>query len=60
MDRVKTLLDHKCLNDVISNPTCENLALFVKNVLGESYVGELLDRIEIRETERCGVILDCR
>ena len=57
--RVKSLLDHKCLNEVISNPTCENLALFVKNAIEETYVGELLQRIEIRETERCGVVLDC-
>jgi 6-pyruvoyltetrahydropterin/6-carboxytetrahydropterin synthase len=56
--RVKSLLDHKCLNDILSNPTCENIALFVKGNIGDTYAG--LSRIEIRETERCGVVLDCK
>lgn len=47
---VKSALDHKCLNDVISNPTCELLAAYIADEL------PMLTRIELRETERCGVV----
>jgi 6-pyruvoyltetrahydropterin/6-carboxytetrahydropterin synthase len=54
---VKRRLDHHLLNDIpeLSNPTCERIAEFIRNALHS--IG--LKRIEIRETERCGVVLDC-
>lgn len=58
-EQVKGLVDHKCLNDLLANSTCENLALFVQRSLDSYSVGKLLKRIEIRETERCGVVLNC-
>lgn len=58
-EEVKKLLDHKCLNDVIENSTCENLAMFIRDALYKAEYGRILKRIEIRETERCGVVLEC-
>ena len=59
---VKILLDHKILNDKIDNPTCENLALFIQRAIWSQggRAAKLLRRIEIRETEHAGVVLDCQ
>lgn len=48
--KVKDALDHKCLNDVIENPTCELLAIYIMERIPAS-------RIELRETEHCGVVV---
>lgn len=58
-DEVKMTLDHHCLNEIpgLENSTCEHVALWIKFVLKPHLPG--LCRIEIRETERCGVVLDC-
>lgn len=57
---IKKDLDHKCLNDVpgLENPTCEIIAQYIYGRL--DYPSELtsLKRIEIRETEHCGVVLE--
>jgi 6-pyruvoyltetrahydropterin/6-carboxytetrahydropterin synthase len=57
-DQVKAQLDHRLLNDIpeLGNPTCERIAEFVRDAI--PCIG--LKRIEIRETERCGVVLDCQ
>lgn len=56
-DALKLTLDHRTLNDIpaLSNPTCERIAEYVRGTLHS--MG--LARIELRETERCGVVLDC-
>lgn len=54
---VKTKLDHQVLNGFIPNPTCELLALWIRDELQPQLAG--LSGIELRETEHCGVILDC-
>ena len=58
-DSVKSVVDHHCLNDLpgLENSTCELLALWIVDRLKPELPG--LSRIEIRETERCGVVLDC-
>lgn len=67
-DQIKGKLDHACLNDQIPNPTCENLALFIMDEFKRRWKEKdtynwngcpAPCRIEIRETERCGVVLDC-
>lgn len=57
-DAVKAVLDHRCLNELpgLENSTCELLALWIAERLRAV---SWLTRIEIRETERCGVVLDC-
>lgn len=59
-DGVKIGLDHKNLNDVVglSNSTCENVASWIWSYLKPILPG--LCRIELRETERAGVIYDGR
>lgn len=49
-DKVHKLLDHKTLNDELPNPTCELIALWIADRL------PMVDRIELKETERCGVV----
>jgi len=59
-EAVKALLDHQSLNDLPvlgENPTCERLASWILWRLKPDLAG--LARIEIRETEHCGVVLDC-
>lgn len=62
---IKSGLDHHCLNDIsgLENPTCEMLAMWIFGKLAEPVKAihpELrLRRIEIRETEKCGVVLEC-
>jgi 6-pyruvoyltetrahydropterin/6-carboxytetrahydropterin synthase len=57
-ESVKVLVDHRCLNEIplLENPTCEHLAMWMAGILKGSLPG--ICRIEIRETERCGVSLD--
>lgn len=54
---VKNLLDHKTINDVVPNSTCENLAEWIWNAL---YAAGLngVERIELRETANCGVVIE--
>lgn len=56
---VKSSLDHYDLNAVIPNPTCELLAAHIWQRLNDPVLalGGVLARIELRETERCGVVL---
>jgi len=49
------LLDHQILNDLIPNPTVENLALWILNAIGEP-LGSLdlvVTRVEIQEGDGC-------
>lgn len=48
-EQVKHKLDHRVLNDIIYNPTCEHIATFI---------GVSVDatRVEVRETVNCGCI----
>lgn len=57
-DSVKVQLDHHCLNaiDGLRNSTCENLVRWIWDALKTTLPG--LARIEIRETERCGVVYE--
>ena len=48
---VKAALDHRTLNDILPNPTCELLAEYIA-----ASMGPMVSRIEIRETEHCGVV----
>ena len=48
---IKAELDHRCLNDVIPNPTCENIAERIALMLHPQP-----SRIELRETANCGVV----
>lgn len=56
---VKSDLDHHTLNDVLPNPTCERLAQLIWNRMNDPILGlgGVLVRMEVRETERCGVVL---
>lgn len=58
---VKQDLDHCNLNDVLPNPTCELIAKLIWDRLNQPTLsaGGVLSRIELRETERCGVVLAC-
>lgn len=58
---VKEQLDHHDLNDVISNPTCELIAKYIWDRMNGPVLamGGVLARIDLRETERCGVVLTC-
>jgi 6-pyruvoyltetrahydropterin/6-carboxytetrahydropterin synthase len=55
---VKRLVDHHCLNEIpaLENSTCERLALWIAECLKPAAPG--LCRIEIRETEKAGVVLE--
>lgn len=57
-DVVKSELDHNHLNEIrgLENPTCEHLAEYVWDELSDSITG--LSRIELRETEHCGVVYE--
>jgi 6-pyruvoyltetrahydropterin/6-carboxytetrahydropterin synthase len=59
-DAVKEKLDHRSLNyvDGLENPTCENIAAWIWDALKPDLPG--LARIELRETEHCGVVLEGR
>jgi 6-pyruvoyltetrahydropterin/6-carboxytetrahydropterin synthase len=53
---VKALLDHRLLNKIegLHNSTCERVAEWIFARLAPAVPG--LSRIELRETERCGVV----
>ncbi len=51
---VKALIDHKCLNSILGNPTCELLADWIAEKLSGSLT---ISRLELRETEHCGVVI---
>jgi 6-pyruvoyltetrahydropterin/6-carboxytetrahydropterin synthase len=57
-DGVKAQLDHRELNVIggLENPTCELLAAWIWNALKPAMLPGLV-RVELRETERCGVVL---
>ncbi len=57
---VKAELDHRCLNEIegLDNPTCELIAEWIAARLRPGLPG--LNRIELRETYRCGVVLEVR
>lgn len=52
------ILDHRTLNELylLHNPTCEHIATWIWNRLKPELPG--LCRIELRETEHCGVVLE--
>ena len=47
---IKRDLDHKTLNDVLPNPTCELIAAYIGSWL------PMVSQIELRETVNCGVV----
>lgn len=47
-------LDHRCLNDLVENPTAENLAAWIWGRLRESLPG--LVEVELAETRDCSVV----
>jgi 6-pyruvoyltetrahydropterin/6-carboxytetrahydropterin synthase len=47
-------VDHRCLNDVLSNPTAEHIAIWIWRRLVEVLPG--LVEIELFETENCSVV----
>lgn len=51
---IKHNIDHWSLNEIIDNPTCENIAIWIAARL--AYAGMKVSRIELNETEHCGVI----
>ena len=57
-DGVKPMLDHHCLNEVpgLSNPTCEIIAQWISTYLADADLK--VSRLELRETEHCGVVLE--
>ncbi len=65
-DPVKLALDHRVLNEVgLENPTCEALAEFIALLISMPRTGKSLNfpalkRIELRETEHCGVVWEAR
>lgn len=48
---VKSALDHRTLNDILPNPTCELLAEYIA-----ASMGPMISRVELRETVNCGVV----
>ncbi len=58
---VKKMLDHRDLNEVIKNPTCENIAEWIAAHISVTLPPQTkLCRMEIRETERCGVVWEAK
>lgn len=51
---VVDLLDHRCVNDVIENPTAESMAVWIWNHLAGPLPG--LAEIELCETRSCSVV----
>ncbi len=49
--KIKDTIDHRCLNDVIANPTCELIAEYIaKSMNPEPFI------VELRETVNCGAV----
>lgn len=55
-EAVKLALDHKTINDVVPNSTCENLAEWIWKALHAAGIDEL-ERLQLMETANCGVVL---
>ena len=53
-EHVVDVLDHKYLNDIIDNPTAENIAVWMWKRLAASLEG--LIEIELFETRSCSVV----
>ncbi len=53
-DQVVEVLDHKHLNDIIDNPTAENIVVWIWQRLAPSLAG--LIEIELFETRSCSVV----
>jgi 6-pyruvoyltetrahydropterin/6-carboxytetrahydropterin synthase len=51
---VLTKLDHGCVNDLIDNPTAEEMAVWIWHRLEPVLAG--LCEIELHETSRCSVV----
>lgn len=51
---VKAIVDHQYLNQIIFNPTCELLADWIAEKLAPELT---ISRLELRETEHCGVVI---
>jgi len=47
-------LDHRYINDLMENPTAENMAVWIWNRLQPTLAG--LEQIELHETRSCSVI----
>jgi 6-pyruvoyltetrahydropterin/6-carboxytetrahydropterin synthase len=47
-------LDHKCLNDVVENPTAERIAIWIWDRLAGLLDG--LQEVELFETRNCSVV----
>lgn len=58
-DVVKQIVDHHNLNEIdgLENSTCELLALWIWKRLSVFQFGDKLARLEVRETEHCGVVI---
>lgn len=54
-EKVIEKLDHKYLNDIIENPTCENMLLWIKKELNDL---EGLKKLELYETPDSFAVLD--
>lgn len=59
---IRDRLDHRLLNEILPNPTCELIAEYIAAEL-QALLDDLgparrvtVARIELRETERCGVV----
>ena len=48
---IKVDLDHRCLNDILANPTCENIAQYIADRFKPTP-----SRVELRETVNCGAV----
>jgi 6-pyruvoyltetrahydropterin/6-carboxytetrahydropterin synthase len=53
-EQVVDVLDHKHVNDVIDNPTAENMTLWIWERLAGALPG--LYEIELHETRNCSVV----
>jgi 6-pyruvoyltetrahydropterin/6-carboxytetrahydropterin synthase len=53
-ERVVEAVDHRDLNELVENPTAENLAVWAWRRLAEALPG--LVEIELHETEDCSVV----
>ena len=53
-DRVVQVLDHKFVNDIIDNPTAENMTIWIWERLAGALAG--LTEIELHETRNCSVV----
>lgn len=60
LDPIIGKLDHATLNHIegLANPTCENIALWLRDAILPSHAG--LSAIEVRETARTGVVWRAR